>query len=222
MTKNMKTSIIIPTYNHWELTSQLVYDLLRVSTYPTEILIVDNGSQEPAPIELSEWRTVHILSIEENIGFLMACNTGVEVADGDLIHLISNDVRVHKDVVRFVAGLISGNPNQLIGGVLRNYDTGWNTFNGRVYPYLEGWYLAFTKQVWNDLGGFDPRYAPYDFEDVDLSTTALTKPYDLYQMPEGYLEHIGAQTIGYNPEREAITRQHQELFREKWTAVGTD
>jgi hypothetical protein len=30
------------------------------------------------------------------------------------------------------------------------------------------------------------------------------------------VRHIGAQSIGYNPEREKITIRNKELFRKKW------
>lgn len=212
----MKTSIVIPSYNHWDLTDQLLHDLLMVSTKPVEIVVVNNGSQEPVPESILQLTTVRIIDLAENVGFLLACNLGVKMAQGDLIHLISNDVRVYKDIVKFVEGLLEGNMGQIASGRVLDYDTGWNTFKGKTFPYAEGWYLSCMKRTWDDIGGFDTRYMPYDFEDVDFSTAAIAKHYQLYQMPPGYLAHIGAQTIGYNPEREAITRQHQELFRQKW------
>lgn len=214
--KNVKTSIVIPTFNHWDLTRQLLHDLFSVTTNPTEIVIVNNGSVMPAPEDIKEFTTVQVHDLEYNVGFVGACNLGVKIAQGDVIHLISNDVRVRKDIVRFVNSQIVSNPRQLISGRVLNRDTGWNSFGDKIFPYAEGWYLAFTRFLWDDVGGFDPLFAPYDFEDIDLSTTALSKGYELYEMPPGYVEHLGARTILYGSEREAITRQHREFFRNKW------
>lgn len=212
----MKTSIVIPTFNHWDLTRQLLHDLFSVTTSPTEIVVINNGSSDPVPDDINQLTTVRVHEVKDNIGFVLACNLGVNIAHGDIVHLISNDVRVHKDIVKFVGGLLMGNPRQLVGGKLYHRDTGWNSFDGKIFPYAEGWYLAFTRSLWNDVDGFDPLYVPYDFEDIDLSTTALAKGYELYEMPSGYVEHLGARTILYGSEREAITRQHRELFRNKW------
>ena len=77
--------------------------------------------------------------------------------------------------------------------------------------------LIAKKEHWEELGYFDERYAPHDFEDVDLSTTALSKGFNLAQIvPETVVEHIGAQSIGYGDERSELTKKNREKFREKW------
>ena len=43
-----------------------------------------------------------ILLIEKNVGFLKACNVGVKEAKGDIIILVSNDVRIHNDITHYI------------------------------------------------------------------------------------------------------------------------
>ena len=66
------------------------------------------------------------------------------------------------------------------------------------------------------MGYFDDRYAVSDFEDVDLSTTAVSLGYNLVPLNNPGLVHLGGKSIGYSPEREARTRINQEKFEEKW------
>lgn len=184
-----------------------------------EILVVDNGSQEHrAPYDYP----VRELKIAENVGFLMASNMGMQQATGDILFLISNDVRVYKDIVADARISIAPDNKIIMTGKVYWNDTGWNTFDGKTFPYAEGWLLGCTKKAWNDIGGFDPRYMPYDFEDVDFSTEALARGYILEPFSDGSVEHLGARTIGYNPERESITKAHREIFRTKWLTVGKD
>lgn len=212
-------SIVIPCYNHWELTHQLLFDIYKNCSPVSEVIVVDDKSPDKAVQDgLSWWSNTHMLPIEtislkENVGFLRAANTGLKAADGDVICLISNDVRVRKDLVSFLS---SANRTAIWGGRLLDWDTGWNTFNGKTFPYLEGWILAADKRAWKELDYFDELYCPNDMEDVDLSAKAVSQNFLLHIFPEGYVEHVGAQTIGYGDARESITKINQKKFEAKW------
>lgn len=222
----MKFSVVIPAYDHFLMTGNLLMDLYQNCPYLDEILVVDNGSAEKETQDgFAWWKRIqpfnmNVLRLEENVGFLRAANYGLQQASGDIVALISNDVRVHKNLPE-VAGQFfkSYFENVLLGGRLLDFDTGWNCFKGTVYPYVEGWALITTKIGWEKLGYFDERYAPNDMEDVDLSTTAVSLGFKLMQFPPWCGEvftHVGAQTIGYGDERFALTVRNKEKFEEKW------
>jgi GT2 family glycosyltransferase len=140
-------------------------------------------------------------------------------ADADIICLVSNDVRILKDYVIVEKTIRAKEHRILSGGKYYNVSTGWNDFDGRIFPYVEGWLLTTTKEGWKELGYFDERFAPNDFEDVDLSTTAISLGYNLGQItPDGgeILRHEGAQTISYGSPREELTKRNKEKFRQKW------
>lgn len=218
----MSVSIVVPCFNHWELCHSLLFDLYQYCRSAEEVLVVDDGSTDLDFIKgLQWWQEQHLLplrimELEENIGFLKACNAGVRKAKGDIVILISNDVHVKDDIVSIVANKLNYEPKTIIGNRLIEFDTGWNTFGGRIFPYLEGWLLAFTKSAWNELKGFDEIYSPYDCEDLDFSTNAIDKGYTLFSIDNSKVTHMGAQSIGFNPQREAITIRNKEKFRKKW------
>lgn len=217
--KVLKVSAVVLMYNRWDLTHQLLFDLFNYSKGIDEVVVVDNGSTESTGIEWWTGATmlpITPIRVEQNMGFLMGANLGMKSAKGDHLILLSNDVRIRGPLSSIVRATLGMFPKTLLGGRVYQSDTGWNTFVGRTFPYAEGWLLACTKDAWNEFGGFDERYAPNDFEDVDLSTTAISKGYKLQQLPDGLCEHIGAQTIGYNPHRYSLTERNQKLFREKW------
>jgi GT2 family glycosyltransferase len=213
-------SIVIPCYGHWELTHQLLFDIYKNCSPVSEVIVVDDKSPDKAVQDgLSWWANTHMLPIEtislkENVGFLRAANTGLKVADGDVVCLVSNDVRIKKDIVQWMNSFHMN--SQLLGGRLLDWNTGWNYFEGKIFPYVEGWFLATTKNTWKEMGYLDELYVPNDMEDVDISTMAVSIGCDLTAFPEGYVEHIGAQTIGYGDTRESITRVNQKKFEAKW------
>lgn len=219
-------SVVIPCFNKWHLTHQLLFDLYKNCSLIEEVIVVDNGSTEKEVKDgLAWWATTHMLPIEtitlkENVGFLRAANIGLKAAVEDVVVLISNDVRVTGDLSLMAKALPEvqnrNNGKILLGGVVYHESTGWNNFNGKVFSYVEGWLLVAENTSWQELGYFDERFAPNDFEDVDLSTTAISMGYSLSQFNPPIANHIGAQTIGYGTEREKLTTTNQKKFEEKW------
>jgi GT2 family glycosyltransferase len=216
-----KISFVIPTYNHADLLTNLLMDILTYNSEVDEVFVVDNGSTDKELLfHVYEWWKEHSslpitpCLIKDNVGFLKACNFGVSRASGDIIILVSNDVRIERPILAEVREKL--NEGTILGGRLLDMDTGWNCFDGRVFKYLEGWLLCFRKEDWEKIGGFDERYCPHIFEDVDFSTSAISKGYSLVQLESAGVSHMGAQTINYTSERDALTRENQSKFKEKW------
>jgi GT2 family glycosyltransferase len=216
----MKVSFVIPIFDHWHLINDLMVDVHK-HTHPDEIIIVDDYSSDKETLDGIAWwaanyDNITVLRPAENLGFLKASNYGVSKATGDIICLISSDVRIEDDLANIVKESLKLNPKLLIGGVVYRETTGWNDFDSRIFPYAEGWLLCCLKSTWEELGGFDERYAPHDFEDVDLSTNAVSKGYTLASLNTYNIRHLGAQTIGYNGIRNELTMRNREKFRTKW------
>lgn len=215
----MKFSFVIPTYNNYSLLHQLLFDIYKNCSPVHEIIITDDGEDKETKNGMDWWTGLLPVRYFRNIkrlGFLKNSNNGLTLASGDILCLVSIDVRIHKDVVSMISKELDTYSKSLIGGRHLGFDTGWNTFQGQIFPYLEGWFLAATKEGWKEFGYFDERYSPNDMEDVDLSTTAISIGYALVEAPSEMLSHIGAQSIGYNPEREELTIRNKRKFEEKW------
>lgn len=218
----MSTSVVIPVYGRWDLLHILLYDLYKNCSLIEEVIIV-NDKPEDADTRngLAWWQSTNMLPIEvietpENLGFLRSANLGLKSAVEDNVILISTDVRVHKDIVEYMK---LSQPQYIVGGRLLDWNTGWNHINDTVFPYLEGWILGASKEAWQTLGYFDEQYVPNDMEDVDLSTQAIFWDYHLSTFPEGYVSHIGAQSISYGEEREKGTKKNKERFGSKWSSI---
>lgn len=220
--------IVIPFYNNWELTHSMLWDLYKQEKRTLyQVLLVDDCSTDPEVAGGLKWwkwdagMPVSVIELEENVGFLRAANRGLDkilssplANPNDVIILLSNDVKIGCSITEPILSVL--NDQTLVGGVVYWSDTGWNTFNGRTFPYAEGWLLAATVKGWRELGTFDERYAPNDFEDVDLSTKALSLGYELVALNLPQVKHLGGQTLGYNPNRAELTRINQKKFEEKW------
>ena len=218
----MKISVVIPAFNHWHLTHQLLWNIYKTCGKLHEVIVIDDASTEGEMHSGLQWwmnanlHTVKHIRNPENLGFLRTANRGLKEATGDAVILISTDVKVHKNIAIMIGDALLENPKTLISGKVYRESTGWNKFGDKIFPYAEGFLLATTKASWEELGYLDERYARNDFEDVDLSTTALSMGYDLLELPPESVHHMSAQTIAYGAEREELTKINQKKFEAKW------
>jgi len=227
---SMSVSIIIPFFNGWNLTHKRMMELHTHISNPVEIILVDDCSTDDVSGAMGFWKTqnrhrVRCIKTPKNLGFGGAMNFGCKRATESVLVLLSNDVQISGDFVPAILDKIDD--KCLIGNTFRNYDTGWNVLNingkDKMFPYLEGYLLACNQKAWKDLGGFDPIFAPYDVEDMDISTTALHKGYKLIPLNLRMLMHLSGQTIRkVNPNRETITKRNQKRFIGKWSKILKD
>jgi glycosyltransferase involved in cell wall biosynthesis len=219
-------SFIVPVLNKPALVIDFLKGLtvhcVRYGTY--EVVFVDNGSDDLTYRALEGLKQrfapcVEVVHNERNEGFGPANNKGAEYARGDVLVFTQPDVTFHGDVIEPLQQVKNG---YLYGARLLDRDTGWNRFGKTVVPYLEGWFLCCTATSWNEVGGFDPRYVPADFEDVDLSWHWVQKGHALIQLnlPVSH-DHMGASAWSQFTGREQVTIRNRDLFAEKWGLVGS-
>ena len=92
-------SLIIPTRNGLKLLKQCIESILTKTTYSNyEILIVDNGSDDPATLlylqELALERRIRVIRDDRPFNYSALNNAAVKLARGELVGLINNDIEV--------------------------------------------------------------------------------------------------------------------------------
>lgn len=225
----MKISVVIPVYGNWDLVHSRLNELFHHVPLDTEIIVVDDASPDRDSIGILKWwktesplkDRLFIYKNEENIGFGGTCNRGAEIAikhGAEGICLLSSDVAVLSNFVSNVETILSLDKNVLIGGEVLYNDTGWNVLPGcGVVPYANGWFIATHRDTWARLGGFDLRYSPFDYEDLDLSTTAWWEGIKI--VPLGAkLRHASGKSVAHHPTaRLQQTQKNRQLWIEKWS-----
>jgi GT2 family glycosyltransferase len=93
------TSIILPYYNHWDLTFARLNDIYKHSPLDRiEVILVNDCSTLPeCRFGAGHWQSLKIyptkyIENKENLGFGGSINKGVKGAEGDILIFLSNDV----------------------------------------------------------------------------------------------------------------------------------
>jgi GT2 family glycosyltransferase len=217
-------SIVILSYNHWGLTHRCLFEL-TTKLPQVEIIVVDNNSSDKDVRQgMAWWKTtglgkkLEFIMLSDNQGFGGGNNIGIAESMSDIVVVTQPDMITYRDWVTPMRQMLTEHPKSLVGGRLIDFDGGWNrTPDGGFVPYLEGFLIGAYKDIWEDLGMFDGRYFPCDMEDCDLSTTALSKGYQLLSLNGEDYKHLGGAVIGdMEGKRRAITEAHRQLWLQKW------
>jgi GT2 family glycosyltransferase len=219
--------LITPVWNKGDLTHQHLsgHWYFYQGRPSVTFTIVDNGSTDGTKAILKTWHKVMrerliIISNKENEGFARACNQGAADTKADILVFVNNDIVVQGDYLRHIESALAKEPDSLTGPAYLDYDTGWNRFRSAsgkeiIIPYLAGWCLGLHWLDFVTLGGFDERYSPADYEDLDFCYQASQHGYKLVGL-DIPLAHLGGQSGFQLENRREITSRNREKFKEKW------
>ncbi len=113
----MKVSVIIPIYNQREdYFKEAIESVVNQTVKPHEIIVVDDGSDKPVGIVLSDARGINIRlhRSEKNRGIGWARGKGSELATGDYIAYCSSDDLLEPTYIEKMSKVAKENPDKIL------------------------------------------------------------------------------------------------------------
>lgn len=234
-----RVSIVIPNWNGKHLLSKHLMNVIRYSP-GCEIVVTDDGSIDGS-MEFVHKQFPQVVCVDHSTqtGFAPNTNRGVRHASGDIVILLNTDVEPEKgwldpllshfrDPKVFAVGCLEKSHEKegiiLRGRGLSKWEKGFFIHSkGDVDKTDTAWVCggsgAFRKSIWDKLGGMDELYAPFYWEDIDLSYRALKAGYSLVFEPKSIIHHWheqGAIKSSYTPEDvKKIVIRNQFIFHWK-------
>ncbi len=242
-----RVSILVLCWNQLAHTRRCLAALRRnVPANLAEIILVDNGSTDGTAAWAAAQPDVRLLRNAENRGFGPGNNQAAAVARGELLLLLNNDTEPQFGCLeRLVAAadadpgigavgarLVSPGGELLEAGAVLNLD-GTCTNRGRGAPagghswqqpadvdYASACALLVRREAFAALGGFDARFAPAYYEDVDLCAALREAGWRIAVAPEACVVHAESVTAreltGDEARRLSLQETARAKFLDKW------
>jgi GT2 family glycosyltransferase len=207
----MKVTIAIPNYNGKSLLEKNLPNILKSGA--EEVLIIDDGSVDDSVKLLEKIKvqepTVKLMVNEKNLGFIPTVNKLFDLAKGEIVVLLNNDVFVERDFLNpllkhfekreiFAVNCHEGGEGPAVAfwkNGFFEYKRGEEKMKVQKSAWASGGSAAYSKAIWQTLGGFDDLYAPFYFEDTDISFRALEQGYQILWEPKSKVKHVHETTI---------------------------
>lgn len=242
-----RACVVIPSYCSWaNLRDNLPALLQETRRSGTPVLVVDDASPDDTPDRLAEeFPDVRLVRRSVNGGFGAACNEGVLAADAPIVYLMNADVRVTPGFLEPVLASFADDPSVFaVSSIavsrdgrtvedgprraeLRRGHLKWTRFDRQALLALErpvptlyavGAHVAVDRRRFLELGGFDGLYAPFYWEDVDLSYRALKRGWRVLCEPRSRVHHLreGSDIERTQPRRRYVLANHRNRFLFVW------
>jgi len=96
----------------------------------------------------------------------------------------------------------------------------WQRDSVREVDVVVGCFLMITRQLWDELGGFDPAFFMYG-EETDLCLRARARGFRPMITPDAVLVHHGAASEPSEPHKLVrLLGAHVTLFRKHWSPLA--
>ena len=239
-------SIVIPCYNQLSYTYACLVSILEhTKQISYEVIIADDVSTDETR-HLEHFAEGLVISRNcVNQGFLRNCNQAAKKARGQYIFFLNNDTTVTEGWLDWLLTLMDSDPRigmtgskliypdgrlQEAGGIIWSDASGWNygrledpnrpEFNYvKDVDYISGAAILIRRSLWEEIGGFDERYAPAYCEDSDLAFEVRKHGYRVVYQPKSVVVHFEGISNGTDVQGRGLKRyqlENTEKLKEKW------
>ena len=209
-------SIIIPVHNNFRYTYNCISSILKARPIvPYEIIIGNDMSKNSAKIIEQYVKNIIIHNNNNKNNYFMTCNEVAQFSRGKYILFLNNDTKVHKEWLISLLKLIESDkkigmvgsklifPNgkiQEAGGIVWNNGEYFRFGNGHFFDlpeynyvkevdYISGVSILIRKSIWDKIGGFDKRYIPAFYGDIDFAFELRKNGYKVMYQPKSVVEY---------------------------------
>jgi len=211
----MKISVVIPVYKKSEmLMRHLRHNMPYMNGY--EVIIVDDASDEKIKEQVhTEFPEVTVLENKKNMGFAPTVNKGIFHAHGDFVLLLNSDVKLIHPFHDSAFKRFKDDEDVFAISFMQKERDGSNVGKNKIYfedgfpkhckssdhesglnGWAEGGSCIIRMRYLKELGGFHTIYAPFYWEDIDLSYRAYSKGWYVIFDPKIVVEHHHESTVG--------------------------
>jgi GT2 family glycosyltransferase len=238
-----KVSVILPIHGKLAYTLACLRSLQRHGAEAAfEAIVVDDASPDDSAATLARVGGLRLLRNTGNLGFVDSCNAGAAAARGEFLLFLNNDTQVTAGWMDALLQCFADHADCGIAGSRLVYPDGrlqeagalvfadgscWNT--GRFEPrqaaafrwrrevdYVSGAALLIRGETFRRVGGFDRRYAPAYYEDVDLAFAVRRLGLRAYYEPASTVIHC--EGISAGTDLDAGMKRHQRPNQAKFVA----
>ena len=227
--KQPAVSVIVPCYNGGRFLDQMLASLDAQTFRNFEIIIVDDGSNEPETIQKLGNLPPEIQIVRQsNLGLAAARNTGFRQANADFVLPLDCDDALESGFLMETIALLATAPPEVafvftdirttgsFHGILPRYFSRFDQLFLNRLPYC----LLLRKSAWQTVGGYDELmrdgYEDWEFNIrlvvAGFSGLGINRPLFLYYVsPHGMLMSRSARQHGKL--WRAILNRHRDSYR---------
>ncbi|MBK6509216.1 MAG: glycosyltransferase family 2 protein [Haliea sp.] len=205
-----------------------------------ELILADDASSDLTSTITERIKGIEIVRADENKGYVINCCNSVCHTRSEYLLFLNNDTAFTQDWLSHLVDTLDADPSagivgpmllfgngqlQEAGGIIWDDASGWNFGrmddpSGPEYNYLKevdyisGACLLIRRALWDEVDGFDQRYAPAYYEDTDLCFKVRAAGYKVLYQPKSRIYHY--EGVSNGTDLSSGIKKHQLINKEKF------
>jgi GT2 family glycosyltransferase len=236
-------SVVVPVFDRFAATVRCLASIASArDETPFEVIVADDASRDETAAVLGAVAGLHVSTSPRNMGFVRNCNRAAGAARGRYLMLLNNDTWVLPGWLDALVATFEAHPDcglagsmllfpdgtlQEAGATLRHDGTVDNIGRGasssdpryavlRDVDYVSAAAVMVPADLWRRLGGFDERYAPAYYEDVDLAYRIRACGLRTLYQPASRVIHWEGLSHGSGDRARRLIEANRPVFVARW------
>lgn len=225
----MKVSLVIPSYNNLRHLKNAYNSVRKYYTSEVELILIDDGSNDGTIEWLKSLKDNNLIYWREQsrIGHTILYDKGIDKATNDIVGILHADMYIAPD---YIENLIKHlKPGKVICGtrvepplhppgnekIIKDFGLDFDTLKiDEFYKFSKieikkskdltskGMFAPWVlyKKDFQSMGGHDPKFAPFPYEDSDIFQRWLIAGYELVQSRDALVYHLTCRGHRWNKE----------------------
>lgn len=247
-TKNM-ISLILPSYNNLQHV-QNAYASIKKHAPKAEVILLDDGSTDGTWEWMIQQKDCILYRSEERVGHTILYDKGISLATKDIVGIIHADMILGPNYIENLVKHIK--PGTVVCGtriepplhpegkekIIRDFGMDFDTLNIDAFEtFVTDAQIEFKDQTskgmfapwiiykkdFQAIGGHDPLFAPFPYEDSDIFQRWILAGYNLVQSRDAFVYHLTCRGHRWNDKVgtdddyfKIVSKRAQRNYLRKW------
>lgn len=216
----------IPVYNAPELTRRCIDSVVACLGRSIEHIHIQDdasGTETRQMLDNLPYEHIHVHHAPENQGFGASVNEAINRSHASCVLVLNSDVEVSEDFLPLMYAALTADP-QLAGIIPAGNDYAKHDLEqylrrpGGYIPTqrLRGHAFLARRNIFLEIGGFDPAFGRGYYEDIDLGRRLDLRGWRLGVHPDAHIYHKGGGSFEHERVFRELARRNRNLYYSRY------
>ncbi|KIO50543.1 glycosyl transferase [Nitrosospira sp. NpAV] len=223
---NPSIDVVIPVYNAPELTRRCIDSVVaHLSGSIKHIYIQDDasGAETRQMLDHLPYEHIHVHHAPKNQGFGASVNEAVNRCGASAVLVLNSDIEVSEDFLPPLYAALAADPQLAViipaGNDYARHDLDCylRQPGGYISTHrLQGHAFLVRRDIFMEIGGFDPAFGRGYYEDIDLGRRLDLGGWRFGVHPDAYVYHKGGGSFGRGRAFRELARRNRNLYYSRY------
>lgn len=218
--------VVIPVYNAPELTRRCIDSVVACLGRSIEHIYIQDdasGTETRQMLDHLPYENIHVHHAPKNQGFGASVNEAINRSHASCVLVLNSDVEVSEDFLPSMYAALVADPQLAViipaGNDYAKHDL--DQYLRRPGGYilthrLQGHAFLVRRDVFLEIGGFDPAFGRGYYEDIDLGRRLDLRGWRLGVHPDAHIYHKGGGSFGRGRAFRQLARRNRNLYYSRY------